>query len=83
LITFQPNTACLSQDVLESIIRAHLVKYGITVELGKCLVALEQDADSVIATITVNECGQDEKCEIVTAKYIVGSDGAKGNKDLL
>jgi 2-polyprenyl-6-methoxyphenol hydroxylase-like FAD-dependent oxidoreductase len=83
LISLQPNVACLSQDALEGVMRTHLTKYGITVELGKCLVALEQDADCVTATITVNESGQDEKRETVNAKYLVGTDGAKGNKFLL
>jgi hypothetical protein len=59
---------CLGQDVLESVMRTHLVKYGITVELGKCLVALEQDADCVTATITANESVQDEKRETVIVK---------------
>ena len=59
--------------------RTHLAKYGITVELGKCLVALEQDADCVTATIAANESVQDEKRETIIAKYLVGADCAKGS----
>jgi len=69
----------LGQDVLEGVMRTHLAKYGATVELGKCLVALEQDTDCVTATITTNESVQDEKRETVIAEYLVGANGAKGS----
>jgi len=59
--------------------RTHLAKYGIMVELGTCLVALEQDTNCVTATITINRPGQTETRETVTADYLVGADGAKGN----
>ncbi|KIM91474.1 hypothetical protein PILCRDRAFT_655 [Piloderma croceum F 1598] len=72
------NVACLSQDALEGVMRIHLAKYGVTVELGKCLVGLEQDTGCATATIIVNESGQDEKCETVIVKYLVGADGAEG-----
>jgi 2-polyprenyl-6-methoxyphenol hydroxylase-like FAD-dependent oxidoreductase len=79
LIYCQTNGACLSQDALEEIMRTHLAKYGIMVELGTCLVALEQDTNCVTATITINRPGQTETRETVTADYLVGADGAKGN----
>ncbi|EIN04034.1 hypothetical protein PUNSTDRAFT_77218 [Punctularia strigosozonata HHB-11173 SS5] len=74
------NGACLSQAVLEKVIRAHLEKYGVTVELNKGLIAIEQDADVVTATIAIHRSGvPTEEREVVVAKYLIGADGAKGS----
>ncbi|KAJ7209278.1 FAD binding domain-containing protein [Mycena pura] len=70
------NGACLSQSVLESIIRKHLNRYNITVELGQELVGFEQTEDAVSATILDHKTGK--TYEIVT-DYLVGADGAKGS----
>jgi len=42
--------ACLSQTVLEGIMRTHLAKYDVVVELGKVLIAIDQDADTVTSS---------------------------------
>ncbi|KAK0441953.1 FAD binding domain-containing protein [Armillaria borealis] len=74
------NGACLSQDLLEGVLRDHLAKYGVSVELNKGIVAIKQDATIVTATLAVfrNGVPTDEKEEVV-AQYLIGSDGAKGN----
>ncbi|PBK78579.1 hypothetical protein ARMSODRAFT_947517 [Armillaria solidipes] len=74
------NGACLGQDLLEGVLRDHLAKYGVSVELSKGLVAIKQDATTVTATLAVfrNGVPTDEKEEAV-AQYLIGSDGAKGS----
>ncbi|TCD63214.1 hypothetical protein EIP91_005826 [Steccherinum ochraceum] len=70
---------CLSQDDLEAALRARLTDYGIHVELGKGLTAIEQDDDGVTATLAAfkNKEETREK-EVVKAKYLLGCDGARG-----
>ncbi|KAK0196703.1 FAD-binding monooxygenase [Armillaria mellea] len=74
------NGACLGQDLLEGILRDHLVKYGVSVELNKGLVAVEQDPTAVTVTVAIfrNGVPTNGKEEIV-AQYLIRSDGAKGN----
>jgi 2-polyprenyl-6-methoxyphenol hydroxylase-like FAD-dependent oxidoreductase len=64
--------------VYEEIIRTHLAKYGIVVELGKALIDIDQDANTVTATVAVKQPDGTEKQEMIIAQYLVGSDGAKG-----
>lgn len=73
--SLQVNGGCLSQAELEKIIRTHLARLDVTVELGKELVAIEQDQDGVTATILTHDT---ETKEIVRADYLVGADGARG-----
>lgn len=73
--SLQVNGGCLSQAELEEIIRTHLARLDVTVELGKELVAIEQDQDGVTATILTHDT---ETKEIVRADYLVGADGARG-----
>ncbi|KAK0228928.1 FAD binding domain-containing protein [Armillaria fumosa] len=72
------NGACLGQDLLEGVLRDHLAKHGVSVELNKGLVVIEQDAATVTAAVAVFRNGvlTDEKEEVV-AQYLIGSDGAK------
>ncbi|KAF9494102.1 FAD/NAD(P)-binding domain-containing protein, partial [Pleurotus eryngii] len=58
--------ACLGQDLLEGVLREHLAKYGVTVEVGKGVTALHQSDDSVIASITT-----------FYGDLLIGSDGAR------
>ncbi|KAK0196718.1 FAD binding domain-containing protein, partial [Armillaria mellea] len=76
----QANGACLGQDLLEGIIHDHLSKYGISTELNKGLVAIEQDPTDVTVTVAIfrNGVPTNGKEEIV-AQYLIRSDGAKGN----
>lgn len=46
-------------------------------ELGRELVAIDQDVDGVTATIAMHG-GNGITKEIVRAQYLVGADGAKG-----
>lgn len=81
LIMSQANGACLSQATLEGILRSHLDKHGVAVELSRGLVAIEQFADTLTATIAVHEAGQPtEEQETLTCKYLIGADGARGHK---
>ncbi len=68
-VLFKANGACLGQDLLEGVLRKQLAKYGVSVELNRGLVALEQNTDAVTATVAVHQGGQptDEK-ETVVAK---------------
>ncbi|KAF4604306.1 hypothetical protein EYR40_001487 [Pleurotus pulmonarius] len=73
------NGACLGQDLLEGVLREHLNKYGVTVEVGKGLTALRQDDKSVIASITTFVDGKaTDEVETTTFEYLIGSDGARG-----
>lgn len=75
---FKANGACLDQCLLENILRKHLAKYGIIVELRKNLVAISQDADNLTATVTSSAPGSTETRETIIAQYLVGADGARG-----
>jgi len=69
---------------LEEILRTHLANYGITVELSKGLIAIDQTGDVINATIAVHKSGQQtEERDIVVTKYLIGTDGAKGAYSLL
>ncbi|KAJ6542794.1 FAD binding domain-containing protein [Mycena capillaripes] len=69
------NGACLSQSVLEGIIRKHLNQYNIIVELGQELVGFQQNEDAVVTTILDHKTGENSE---VAASYLIGADGAKG-----
>ncbi|KAJ7680011.1 FAD binding domain-containing protein [Mycena rosella] len=69
------NGACLQQSTLEEIIRAHLARYGVTVERSRELVEIKQDSDGVTATIIYTQTGGKEE---VRVEYLVGADGARG-----
>jgi hypothetical protein len=40
---------------LEEILRTHLTKYGVAVELGKALVGIDQDVDTVMAMVVAKQ----------------------------
>ncbi|VDB88577.1 unnamed protein product [Peniophora sp. CBMAI 1063] len=71
-----PNGMTLGQDSNCAILRSHLSKFGVQVELSTEMVSFEQDDDSIIVTLKVN--GAEEQTETVRAKFLVGADGAKG-----
>ncbi|EPT00345.1 hypothetical protein FOMPIDRAFT_1060350 [Fomitopsis schrenkii] len=60
----------------EAIMRAHLAKYGITVELGTEIIGLEQFKDRVEATIKKTVDGKEE-IETSSYRWLVGADGGK------
>ena len=63
---------------MEEILRTHLTKYGVAVELGKALVGIDQDVDTVMAMVVAKQPDGTEIQESIVAQYLVGSDGAKG-----
>ncbi|KAA1479243.1 monooxygenase [Dentipellis sp. KUC8613] len=67
----------LGQDAACGILRKHLKVYGVEVELETELVRLEQDENSVTATVVKRQDGKQIE-DTITAKYVVGADGAKG-----
>ena len=69
----QPNGLTLGQNSNCAILREHLSKLGIKVEVSTEMITYEQDEDGVTATLEVN--GNEEK---VRAKFLLGTDGAKG-----
>ncbi|KAJ8518630.1 hypothetical protein ONZ45_g4322 [Pleurotus djamor] len=73
------NGACISQDALEDVLRQHLTKHKIAVELNKGLVAIDQTSEEVIATLATFTNGQPtSEEEVVRAQYLIGSDGGRG-----
>ncbi|KAJ8518264.1 hypothetical protein ONZ45_g4623 [Pleurotus djamor] len=73
------NGTCVSQDLLENVLRQHLAKHRVSVELSRGLIAINQTEDAVEATIaTFKDGNQTDQVEKITVKYLIGSDGAKG-----
>ena len=68
----------LGQCFTESILRDHLGKYGVQVELGTELVDIQQGAETVTATVKRCHQGGSEEIEHIQAAYIIGGDGGKG-----
>jgi 2-polyprenyl-6-methoxyphenol hydroxylase-like FAD-dependent oxidoreductase len=69
-----PNGMNLGQEGHEAILRKHLEKYGVKVELGTELVSFTQDNDKVDVVLKKVENGNEEK---VSVKWLVGADGAR------
>ncbi|KAK0239563.1 FAD binding domain-containing protein [Armillaria nabsnona] len=69
------NVLIMGQDRHEAILRQHLAKYDVHVELGTELLSFEQTEDHVSATLskTVDGNQVEEKTEF---KWLVGADGA-------
>ncbi|KAA1469152.1 hypothetical protein DENSPDRAFT_870155 [Dentipellis sp. KUC8613] len=67
----------LGQDAACGILRDHLRTFGIEVELATELVHLEQQEDSVTADVIRKQDGKETR-NTITAKYVIGADGAKG-----
>ena len=68
----------MSQYLTEDVLRDHLAKFGVHVELSTELVSLEQDNKGV--TVALKKTGADgsETMESVRAAYVIGADGARG-----
>ncbi|KAA1469139.1 hypothetical protein DENSPDRAFT_560720 [Dentipellis sp. KUC8613] len=71
------RTWILGQDAQCSILRGHLKSYGVEVELATELRRLDQDDGCVTAVVAQTRNGEETE-SIITAKYLVGADGAKG-----
>lgn len=63
---------------LEGVVRNRLAEYGVVVEFRKALIAIDQGANAVTATIATQQPDGTETQETVVVQYLVGCDGAKG-----
>lgn len=67
----------MSQAAGEGVLRDHLARFGVTVELNTELVTLEQDEEGVTAHLKTTKGGF-EKMEEFRAAWVIGTDGGKG-----
>ena len=67
----------LGQGSYEGILRQHIAKYGVQVELNTELVGFEQDADGVTAHVIKHD-GDKDVPETIRTEFLVGADGARG-----
>jgi 2-polyprenyl-6-methoxyphenol hydroxylase-like FAD-dependent oxidoreductase len=70
--TAYPFLLFVSQAVTERVLLERLARYGVPVERGRRLVALDQDGDGVVCAVT----GADGRTAAARARYVVGCDGA-------
>ncbi|KDQ13836.1 hypothetical protein BOTBODRAFT_133086 [Botryobasidium botryosum FD-172 SS1] len=76
-----PNPTMIAQDDTEAILRDHLQRYNVQVELGHELVGLEQDDKGVTAQIfshTPNANDTNGTTETLRVSWLIGADGARG-----
>lgn len=66
----------IGQSHLEELIRVHLVRLGVQVELGKELLEFKQDESGVVATV-LNRGSSEEQKEVIEADYIVSAEGGR------
>ncbi|KAH7925919.1 hypothetical protein BV22DRAFT_1128595 [Leucogyrophana mollusca] len=71
------NPKVIGQQTLEAILRSHLEKFGVFVEVGTELRSFEQSSDGVIAKVA-KQRGNEEVLETIEASWLVGTDGARG-----
>ncbi|PBK99861.1 hypothetical protein ARMGADRAFT_1008343 [Armillaria gallica] len=69
------NPVMLGQDRHEEILREHLARYGVTVELGTELVSFEQLPDRVVSRVVKTRDGQQSE-ESVESQWLIGAEGA-------
>lgn len=69
----QTEPPTLSQAGLEKILREHIAKFGVDVELGIALIGIEQN-DAIVTARLVREGVE----ELFECQYVIGADGAKG-----
>ncbi|PBK69099.1 hypothetical protein ARMSODRAFT_957421 [Armillaria solidipes] len=69
------NPVMLGQDRHEEILREHLARYGVTVELGTELVSFEQFPDRVVSHVVKTRDGQQTE-ESVESQWLIGAEGA-------
>ncbi|KAK0188577.1 FAD binding domain-containing protein [Armillaria mellea] len=69
------NPIIIGQDIHEEILRGHLTKYGVEVELGTELVSFEQSPDRVVSCVVKTRDG-DRFEESIESQWIIGAEGA-------
>jgi putative polyketide hydroxylase len=65
------TAAALAQDQLEPILRSHALQLGADIRLATTLVAFEQDAEGITASL----CGRDGSAYPLRADYMIAADG--------
>ncbi|KAF9505746.1 hypothetical protein BS47DRAFT_1334240 [Hydnum rufescens UP504] len=73
-----PNARMLGQWSTEGILRSHLSRLGVTVELGTELVDFTQDAHKVTANLLKRDKGGSSENETLEVDWVIGADGARG-----
>ena len=68
----------VSQFLTETVLRDHLARHGVHVELGSEPTSMEQDSYGVTVHLKKTDKDGNESTETVRAAYVVGADGAKG-----
>ncbi|KIY47677.1 hypothetical protein FISHEDRAFT_44919, partial [Fistulina hepatica ATCC 64428] len=71
-----PNTWWIGQDNHEAVLRAHLAKYGCSVELSTELVAIDQSPESVTVSLVKTLADGTQVSETSSFQFVVGTDGA-------
>ncbi|KIJ65140.1 hypothetical protein HYDPIDRAFT_153117 [Hydnomerulius pinastri MD-312] len=66
----------LGQDIMEGILREHLAKYGVDVEMGTELRTLKQHGAGVDVELVKPLGGEQE--EKTSVEWVIGADGARG-----
>ena len=66
----------IGEDHHEAILREHLEKHGVYVELATELVGFDQTPDGVIAHV-VKHIGTQQISTTIEAEYLIGADGAR------
>ncbi len=77
----QRNPIILGQAHNEEILRAHLAKHDVYIELCTELVGFEQSESGVTAHIVKHENGNETQ-ETVHTRWLVGADGARSKHPL-
>jgi FAD binding domain len=74
----QPNGRTLGQSTTEAILRSHLSRLDVTVELGTELVDFTQDTHKVTANLLKRDKSGSSQNETLEVDWVIGADGARG-----
>ncbi|KIY52932.1 hypothetical protein FISHEDRAFT_69389 [Fistulina hepatica ATCC 64428] len=78
-----PNTWWIGQNNHEAVLRAHLAKYGCSVELSTEIVAIDQSPESVTVSLVKTLADGTQVSETSSFESVVGTDGVFGFSMLL
>ena len=69
----------MSQYLTEGVLRDHLGRLGVCVELSTEPISLEQNEGGVTVIVKKVFSDNTEKLETVQTPYVIGADGARGD----
>ncbi|KAK0202493.1 FAD binding domain-containing protein [Desarmillaria ectypa] len=69
------NPVMIGQDRHEEVLREHLARYGVTVQLATELVSFEQSPDRVVSRVIKTHNGQQFE-EFIESQWLIGAEGA-------